>query len=258
MTWGIAGAFEDEVWVVVDNLLSSTESRWRTRRLYTGKINGEDIVVMITGLGKVNTATSIQYLLNHYPVEKVIFAGVAGAVNPKVKIGDIVISRNAVQHDFDIGGKGIVEKMRTPRFGADPDLIEMALNACHDLGWEENVRVGTVLTGDQAIIESDKKRRLWEAFQGDCVEMEGAAAASVCSYNGVPFVLIRSITDNADETAREDCLRTRARACQDAARVVLGMLGIRKGDDVRQRNFCCRLKRQLFQTVKAWRCLRRK
>lgn len=250
MTWGIASAFEEEVWAVIDSMQDKTESRWRTRCLITGKISDKDIVVMTTGVGKVNTASSIQYLLNHLPVKRVIFTGLAGAVNPDVKIGDIVISRSAIQHDFDIGGKGIVEEMKTVRFPADPALIDLAVKACRDLGLEDRMRVGTVLTGDQTIIGSGKKQWLWEAFKGDCVEMEGAAAASVCCYNDVPFILIRAITDHADEKAREDFRLTKSQACKDAARVVLGMLGIMNGINVRKRNLGFRLKRYLLQKIK--------
>lgn len=253
MTWGIASAFEEEVWAIIDNMRESTESRWRIRSLYTGKINDKDVVVMTTGVGKVRTAASIQYMLDHFPVEAVVFTGTAGAVNPDVKIGDVVISQRVVQHDFDIGGKGIVDEMRTPWFEADPELVDLAVRAGHDLGFGKRMHIGTVLTGDQTIAGSEKKEWLWEAFQGDCVEMESAAAASVCSYNDVPFVLIRAITDYADERAREDFRQTRSKACVDAASVVLGMLGIFNGKSVRRRNFFFRLKRFLSRKARVLR-----
>ncbi|MDH4219783.1 MAG: 5'-methylthioadenosine/adenosylhomocysteine nucleosidase [Candidatus Aminicenantes bacterium] len=226
MTWGIAGAVEEEVRCIIDNLSEKSVSQWGRRLVYTGKIKDQDVIVMATGVGKVKTSASIQYLLDHFPIEAVIFTGMAGAVNPGVKVGDIVISQKVVQHDFDLAGKGIVEEMKTPWFEADPELVNLAVRASSELGFKERVRLGTVLTGDQAVVDSKKREWLWETFRGDCVEMEGAAVASVCSQNKIPFVLIRAITDLADENARDDFHQTMSKACTNAANIVLGMLGL--------------------------------
>jgi len=224
MVWGIAGAIDEEVQYIIDNLTEDSVSQWGKSLLYTGKIKDQDVVVMATGVGKVKSAASIQYMLDHFPVEAVIFAGMAGSANPDVKVGDIVISQRAVQHDFDLGGKGILEEMKTAWFEADPKLIDLAVRASYELGFKEKVRLGTVLTGDQAMVDSKKREWLWAAFRGDCVEMEGAAVASVCAQNKVPFVLIRAITDLADEKAKDDFQRTMSKACMDAANIVLAML----------------------------------
>jgi len=225
MVWGIAGAVEEEVLCVIENLSQDSVSQWGRRLVHTGKLKNQDAVVMTTGVGKVKTAASIQYLLDHFPVEAVIYTGNAGAVNPEVKIGDIVISQKVVQHDFDLAGKGKADEMKTPWFEADPGLIDLALRASHELGFEENCHVGKILTGDQTIIDSKKRQWLWATFRGDCVEMEGAAIASVCFQNSVPFVIIRAITDLADENTRNDFRRTMHKACVDAANIVLGMIG---------------------------------
>lgn len=227
MTWGIAGAIEEEVRCIIDNLRQNSMSQWGRSLIHTGKIKNQDVVVMATGVGKIKTAASIQYLLDHSPIEAVIFAGMAGAVNPGVKVGDIVISQKIVQHDYDLGGKGIKEEMKTPWFEADPELIDLAVRASRELGFKERVRIGTVLTGDQTIADSKKREWLWGAFRGDCVEMEGAAVASVCSQNKLPFVVIRAITDLADENVRDDFQETMSKACTDAANIVLGMLKLR-------------------------------
>jgi len=227
MNWGIAGAIEEEVRCIIDNLRQDSVSPWGRRLVYTGKIKDQDVVVMATGVGKVKTSASIQYMLDHFPIEALIFAGMAGSVNPDVKVGDIVISQRAVQHDFDLAGKGIKEEMKTPWFEADPELVDLAVRTSSELGFKDRVRLGTVLTGDQAVVDSKKREWLWEAFRGDCVEMEGAAVASVCSQNKIPFVLIRAITDLADENARDDFHRTMSKACTNAANIVLGMLGLR-------------------------------
>jgi len=224
MLWGIAGAVEQEVRFIIENLSKDSVSQWGRRRVHTGKIKNQDVVVTATGVGKVKSAASIQYMLDHFPIEAVIFTGMAGAVNPEVKVGDIVISQNVVEHDFDLGGKGIVERMKIPWLEANPGLIDLAVRASHELGFGDRIHLGSVLTGDQAIIDSKKRKWLWDTFRGDCVEMEGAAVASVCFQNGIPFVIIRAITDLADEYTANDFHRTMPQACKDAANIVLGML----------------------------------
>jgi adenosylhomocysteine nucleosidase len=250
MAWGIMSAVEEEVWLIIDNMSQVRESRWSERVLYQGRIKDRDVVVMPTGVGKAKTAASVQFLLDHFPVEAIIFTGVAGAINPDLKIGDIVIGQKTVQHDFDAGGKGILEDMRTPWFEADPRLVELALRASQDLGLGDRVRVGVVLTGDQTVIDSQKKEWLWQAFQGDCVEMEGAAVALACSLNKVPFVLIRAITDLADENARGDFRRTMPQIAVDSATIALGMLGEFDGARVLKRNFFFRVRRFLSRRTK--------
>ncbi len=226
MLWGIAGAIKEEVRCIIENLSEDSVSQWGKRRIHTGKIKDQDVVVMNTGIGKVKSAASIQYILDHFPVEAVIFTGMAGSVNPEVKVGDFVISQKAVQYDFDLGGKGIVEEKKIPWLEANPGLIDLAVRASHKLGFEERVHLGAVLTGDQAVVGSKKRKWLWEMFRGDCVEMEGAAVASVCFQNNVPFVIIRAITDLADENTRIDFHRTMPQACKDAANIVLTMLAL--------------------------------
>lgn len=224
MVWGIAGAIENEVRYIIDNLTEGSVSQWGRRFVHTGKIKNKDVVVMATGIGKVKSAASIQYMLDHFPVEAVIFTGMAGSVNPEVKSGDIVISQKVVQHDFDLDGKGRVEGMKIPWFEADPGLVDLAVRAGRDLGFGDRVRLGTVLTGDQAIIDTKKRQWLRDTFRGDCVEMEGAAVASVCFQNGIPSVIIRAITDLADENTRNDFHRTMPQACKDTANIVMTML----------------------------------
>ena len=224
MFWGIAGAVDEEVRGIIENLDQDYLSQWGRRLIHIGKMKKQDVAVMAVGVGKVRTAASMQYLLDHFPIESIIFAGMAGSVNPEVKIGDIVISQKVVQHDFDLAGKGCVDEMKTAWYEADPGLVDLAVRASRELGFEENCHVGRILTGDQAIIDSKKRQWLWDTFRGDCVEMEGAAAASVCSQNKIPFVLIRAITDLADENTRDDFRRTMQKACMDAASIVLGMI----------------------------------
>lgn len=251
MVWGILSAVEEEVWLVIDNLTQKRESRRQNLVFYEGKLMNQSVIVMPTGVGKVRAASSVQYLYDHYCVDRVVFSGVAGAINPELAQGDIVISQKALQHDFDAGGKGLLQEMKTPCFEANPDLIALAVKSVNALGGIKRLKVGTVLTGDQTIISSEKKNWLWETFRGDCVEMEGAAVAMVSCWNKVPFVIIRTITDLANENARIDFRQTMSDQARESAKVVLGMFD--KFDEIKgyQRNFPFRVRRVLKRRIRA-------
>ena len=245
MIWGIFGAFEQEILSVIDHLEKSFETRWNRQPIFTGSINNQGAVVSPIGVGKARAAASVQYLIDHYSIQKVFLIGAAGALNPELKAGDVVIGQKSVQHDFDAGGKGALEEMKTSWLESDPALTESALQAGEKIGLKDRMRLGTILTGDQTIISSEKKAWLWNTFQGDCVEMEGAAVAHVCSRNEVPFCLIRVITDFADENARSDFRRTFSELVQIPARIVLAMLGQKEIRGITERNFHTRLRRFL-------------
>jgi 5'-methylthioadenosine/S-adenosylhomocysteine nucleosidase len=251
MTWGVLGAVEEEVWAVIDNMTQRKESRWNKKSIYQGKIKNRDVVVMSTGVGKVATAAAVQFLIDHFPVDCIIFTGVAGAINPELKVGDIVVCQKAVQHDFDIGGKRVFENMKTPWFETEPRLVQMAIQVGQMLKLGERIKTGIVLTGDQTIINSQQKEWLWQTFQGDCVEMEGASVALVCSLNEIPFLLIRAITDHADEHAREDFRSSMSKAAIDSATIVLGMLDKYGEIKVLKRNLVFRAKKFLLRKIKS-------
>jgi adenosylhomocysteine nucleosidase len=245
MIWGIFGAVEEEIWLVIDHLEKSLETRWDRQPIFTGSINNQGAVVSPLGVGKARAASSVQYLIDHYSIQKVFLIGAAGALNPELRVGDVVIGQKSVQHDFDAGGKGFLEDMKTPWFESDPVLTEAALQAGEKIGLKDRMRIGTILTGDQTIISSQKKAWLWKTFQGDCVEMEGAAVAHVCARNEVSFCLIRVITDFADENARSDFRRTFSELVQIPARIVLAILGQTEIRVIAERNLHMRLRRFL-------------
>jgi adenosylhomocysteine nucleosidase len=250
MAWAVLGAVEAEVWLVIDNLSQARETRWNDQAIFQGRMGSQEAVVMPTGVGKVRAAASVQYLLDRFPIEAIIFTGAAGAINPEVKIGDVIIGEKTVQHDYDTGGRGVLEEMKTTWFEADPDLVALAAKASQDTELGDRVRIGTILTGDQGIVDSGKREWLRQTFQGDCVEMEGAAVASVCARNNVPFVLVRAITDLADENAQTDFRRNRSQAAMDAAMVVLAMFGKTSHIRSHSRNLAYRVRR--FLSRKTW------
>ena len=164
----------------------------------------------------MRAAACSQFLIEHFGVERLIFTGIAGALNPELRVGDIVVSDRAVEWDF----QSITIENRW--YQADPTLVALTVKAAERLG--RRVHVGSVLTGDQPVLKLAHKHELWQTFNGDCVEMEGAAVAQVCSMNEVPFVLIRVISDLADESALQDVVHSFAQVAPLPAEVALEML----------------------------------
>ena len=168
-------------------------------------ITPEDAVVVQSGIGKVNMAICTQILVNIYGVDMLINTGVAGGLYKDINVGDIVISSDALQHDFDVTGlgykKSVIPGMETSVFTADTELVEMAKEACEIVNPEIQCFVGRVVTGDQFISDNGTKAALVKDYDGYCAEMEGASMAQVATLNKIPFVIIRAISDKADNSA---------------------------------------------------------
>ncbi len=165
-----------------------------------GKICGVDCVVTICGAGKVNAARTTQILIDKFDIEYIINVGVAGALGYKLKVGDVVIGKKIVQHDFDITAFGH-SKGYVPGVGneikSDGNLVEKFETAIDDLESRTyNVITGIVATGDIFVTEVAMKDKIASKFRADCVEMEGAAIAQICKLGDVPFIVIRSISDS--------------------------------------------------------------
>ncbi|HCA33691.1 MAG TPA: 5'-methylthioadenosine/adenosylhomocysteine nucleosidase [Lachnospiraceae bacterium] len=168
-----------------------------------GSLKGQKVVGVQCGIGKVNAALCAQKMVDKYSPDGIIMVGVAGALDPSLSVGDVVISKDAVQHDFDtkIFGDpvGFITGFDSIEFKADPKLMQLAEQAAKSLGY--HYIVGRVLSGDQFICEPDKKKWLIDTFQGTCTEMEGAAIAQACTVNKTPFVILRAISDSASGEA---------------------------------------------------------
>jgi len=199
---GIIGAMEEEVLELKNMMEVERIEKKANMEFFKGKLFGKDIVIVRSGIGKVNAALCTQILIDDFNVDIVINTGVAGRVNEMLNPGDVVISKDLVQHDVDgtcIGYKpGQIPRMDDYIFKADERLIDLALKATKDIN-EFKIYVGRIATGDQVIADSKKLVWLRETFDALAVEMEGASIAHACYVNNVPFVVIRSISDFADE-----------------------------------------------------------
>ncbi len=202
---GIIGAMDEEVAILKSRLEGATIKTIASMEFCEGQLQGKDVVVVRCGIGKVNAAVCTQILADLYQVEAVINTGVAGSLRSEIDIADIVLSTDTLQHDMDATafGYGIGEIPRMDRsiFEADIQLLELAKGVCANILPEVGVHVGRVVSGDQFVSDNNKKEWLVENFDGFCTEMEGAAIAHTAYLNGIPFLIIRAISDKADNSA---------------------------------------------------------
>ena len=242
-------AMDDEIKLLVADL-ELTETRTIAHRDYLrGKLYGNDAVLALSRWGKVAAAQTATTLLTQYPIEKLIFTGVAGGADPSLSIGDIVISSELVQYDVDASPVPPMRRFEIPllgisHFSADTDLIQKAEHAAHEFTHHTlhttvakadleayhirtpKVASGVIASGDRFIADTETIHELRTSIAGlRCVEMEGAAVAQVCYEHDVPFVVVRVISDNADHSAVIDFPMFVSRiAAQYTQGIIRGML----------------------------------
>ena len=205
---GIIGAMESEVESIFANMTSKEKININNLTFYKGLLFNKDVVVVKCGIGKVNAALCTQLLILTFKVDKIINTGIAGATGKGLNIYDFVVSSQAVYHDFDtsfFGYKlGQVPGMEET-FKADEDLQKLALQAFEksELAKNHKIQNGLIASGDQFISGGEKKSFIINNFHPLCVEMEGCAIAHTCFANNIPFVIIRCMSDCADDSAVE-------------------------------------------------------
>ncbi len=199
---GIIGAMDIEVATIIEEMDVETVTVMSDMEFNQGKLSGKDVIVVKCDMGKVNAGICASILINNFGAKYIINTGVAGSLDNRLNIGDIVISTDAVQHDFDVSPIGY-EKGEIPytglvSFEADETLRGYAVKAVKECVPEVNVLEGRVCSGDQFIASDEQKDRIVSEFGGLCCEMEGGAIAQVCHLNDIPYVIIRAISDKAD------------------------------------------------------------
>ena len=197
-------------------------------KFYEGVLNGKDVVVVQCGIGKVNAGICVQVLADIFGVDAVINTGVAGSLRAEINIGDIVVSTDACEHDMDVTAlgykQGIIPQMKESFFKADRKLVESAIEVCRKVNPDISVYEGRVLSGDQFISGEEIKNKLIALFDGSCTEMEGAAIAQTAYLNQIPFVIIRAISDKADDSATMDYPTFEKQAVEHSVRLTRGFL----------------------------------
>lgn len=225
---GIIGAMELEVEQLKKEMTVSAVVKKAGMDFFEGTLNGAPVVVVRCGIGKVNAALCVQILADVFRVSHVINTGVAGSLNAKLDIGDILISRDALHHDMDVTifgyQPGEVPQMGFREFAADEKMVALAKEACERVNPDIKALTGRVVSGDQFISSKEVKERLITRFQGDCAEMEGASIAHGAYLNSLPFVIIRAISDKADDSAEMDYPTFEAAAAKHSAALVKEMV----------------------------------
>jgi adenosylhomocysteine nucleosidase len=236
MSIGIISASKEEIEHILEDLKESSRETIGNREYFAGSLYGKEVVLNISGWGKVASASAAATMIMRFGVDSIIICGAAGAADPVLNIGDIIIGKNFVQHDID--AQPIFAKYQVPPLGiscfkpfkkeptffdADPYLLKESFQAAKnfvsknlhadipaDLLKQFNinkpaVQQGLIATGDQFIRTAEKMNELRCELPGlKCVEMEGASTAQVCMYHQVPFACIRIISDKADHSAKID------------------------------------------------------
>ena len=208
MKIAIIGAMVPEVELLRDRIEDMQTSTYAGNEFFEGTLAGAPVVLTACGIGKVHAATRTQALIDHFSPTHIIFTGIAGSLDARIDIGDIVISTEALQHDMDATQFGYplgqIPRMETLAFPADEKMVSLAKAACEKVNPEIKVFTGRVVTGDQFVASKEVKDRIKTNFDGLCTEMEGAAIAQAAWLNEIPFVIIRAISDKADDSAQMD------------------------------------------------------
>lgn len=225
---GIIGAMEMEVAALKEKMAISQVVNKASMEFYEGTLEGVPAVVVRSGIGKVNAGVCVQILADIFGVTHVINTGVAGSLRNEINIGDIVISTDTLQHDVDATGFGYplgeIPQLGVREFAADKRMIELAEEVCEKVNPEIQVFRGRVVSGDQFICSKEVKAGLIENFAGYCTEMEGAAIAQAAYLNEIPYVVLRAVSDKADDSAHETYETFERKAADHCAKVVIGMV----------------------------------
>ncbi len=225
MKIGIIGAMEVEVSTLKEAMKADRVVTKAGMNFYEGMLQATPAVVVQCGVGKVNAAMCVQILADLFQVTHVLNTGVAGSLNADLDIGDILVSEKAVQHDVDVSPLGYqlgkIPGFESREFDADKRMADAIIDACKRANPDVNIVKGRVVSGDQFISDNKVKEHLISEFQGDCAEMEGAAIAQASVLNGIPFAIVRAISDKADGSAEMDYPTFESQAAVHCANLVM-------------------------------------
>jgi len=213
----LLGAMDEEIRALLDCLLLETTETWCGFTFYLGSIDGVPVIISKSGVGKVFAAMVTQHLIDRYRPRAVLFSGVAGAIAADLNPGDIILGERLIYHDFDVQALGFktgeIPFTNLRYFEGHLELLGTARKVTLD---GVRIRLGCIGTGDQFVTRKENLPDL----ELDCVDMEGAAVAHVCSLNQVPFLVIRIISDRADGSADTDFLENLPRFAHHSIEVL--------------------------------------
>lgn len=218
---GIIGAMDIEVQSLKQQLQNLSIHIHAQTEFYEGTLNGLPVVLVQCGIGKVNAAICTQILCVCFQVTHIVNTGIAGSLEASQDIGDMVVGSELWHHDFDCVNFGypMCKIPGMPQgFPADQALVSFAVAAAEQTG--STVRVGRIASGDQFVADAGLKNQIIDRTGALCTEMEGAAIAQTAYRNGIPFVILRCISDKADNSVQMDYPAFEAMAAHRCAQVV--------------------------------------
>ena len=224
MIFGIMGAMPDEVDQLCARLSDVTVELYGGVEYHCGTLAGRQVVVCCAGMGKANAAATTQVLITKFGAQRIIFSGIAGNMTSKIGIGDVVIGKTVLYHDAELD-MICQNPPYLKEYAGDPEMIAAAEAACADAG--VRAIAGRIATGDQFVGDAATKEAIAARCAPDCVEMEGAAVSQIAAKNGVPCVILRAMSDNADEDGHEVLVVKKfsiAGYVATATRIVAGMV----------------------------------
>ena len=225
---GIIGAMEVEVETLKKDMEVGRVVKKAGMEFHEGVLNGMPVVVVRSGICKVNAAVCTQILIDDFGVDGIINTGVGGSLNAEINIGDIVISTDVVHHDVnavEFGyALGQIPQMKVFSFPADEAFAEKAKAACNRVNPDITVWRGRICSGDQFVSSQEQKDQIIKAFHGWCTEMEGAGIAQAAYLNDVPFIIVRAISDKADNSAYVDYATFEKKAAEHSVRLVEALM----------------------------------
>lgn len=229
--WGIIGAMESEITLLREQMKQEREVRYGNKVFYCGSIAGQPVVLTQSGMGKVNAAMCAQMLIDRFAVDRLANTGIAGGIARELHVGDIVIGNASVQHDFDmtpIGyAKGCMhgpDKSKPTIFAADTALVAQFRKAAEMVMEPQKIHEGLIATGDIFVSRKETKLELRERYHAYAAEMEGGAIAQVAEENGVRAVIVRCISDLADDNAHESIDHFEQVVADRSAKILIAML----------------------------------
>ena len=230
---GIIGAMEIEVAILKSKLENQKVTKIGPMEFYEGKLSGCDVVIVMCGVGKVHAAMCTQTLCCMFGVTHIVNTGVAGSLDANLDICDVLVSTDAIQHDMDVTHLGYdvgkVPGLDVAAFTADEQLRNLAFEESERIR-PGHTKLGRVATGDQFVNSKALKEKIIEDTGASCTEMEGAAIAQAAYVNGVPFVILRAISDKADDSADMDYPTFEKLAAANCAAVTEALAGRLAGE----------------------------
>ena len=225
MKIAIMGAMVEEITPLLASLGAYTTTKYAGNTYYEAEYKGLSLVIAYSKIGKVFSTLTATTMIEKFGAEKLLFSGVAGGINPSLKIGDLIAATALCQHDVDITAFGHPDgfipegKLFT---NSDDTLLEMAKEVAKEM--DKNLLEGVIATGDQFVASEERKNWIADTFSADALEMEGASVAVVCDALDVPFFILRAISDTADMDAGFNFDKFLESSAKESAAFVLKML----------------------------------